>query len=636
MVFVTAFGVSDRLAAAPDSSPNRTVPEASEPTVIESFELRDLYGARRELEQLVGERLTVVVFIGTECPLAKLYAPRLARLYDRFRFEGVAFVAINSNRQDSMAELQHFVRKFEFDFPVLKDPGAQVADQFAAQRTPEVFLLDENRAIRYRGRIDDQYGFDQDGRAFSRDAPEREDLALAIEQLLTGDDVAVQRTDAPGCLIARPREPDPDSPVTWSNQISRLVQRRCQSCHRPGEIAPFPLMTYDDVLGWEAMIREVVQQERMPPWHATPHHGEFSNDARLTDAEKQLVYDWVDRGAPKGDPRELPEPVEYVDGWRIGEPDQVIPISDEPFTVPAEGVIDYQWFFVNPGFTEDKWVTMAEARPGCREVVHHVTVYFKRPDVPWDLRHNDRINLLGGFNPGGGPWTVPDGMAVRIPAGSEIVFEMHYTPNGSVQHDRSCIGLVFADPAEVQQEVISVMIANTEFEIPPRAANHRVEASYRLPVDAQLLVMRPHMHLRGRSFRYEARYPDGTTETLLDVPHYDFNWQNNYILESPKWLPAGTELYCVATFDNSEDNLANPDPNASVRWGDQTWDEMMIGIVAIAPESLRVQHASVGSVSRNDKNWWPLVLVVVLAIFSGALVAPLLSRKRAATSSHAS
>ncbi len=599
---------------------------------IEPFVLRDLHGTERPSSELIGKRFSVVAFLGTECPLAKLYAPRLVELHRQFASQGVTFIAVNSNRQDSMAELQHFARRYKIDFPLLKDPGNRVADLFDARRTPEVFVLDQNLTVRYRGRIDDQYGFDTNGRAFARDTPQRRDLAVALEELLAGQAVSVPETLPAGCLIGRTRKPNPDSPVTWSNQISRVFQRRCQTCHRPGEIAPFSLLTYDEVQGWEAMIREVVELGRMPPWHADPQYGEFSNDARLTEEEKQQILAWVDNGAPQGDPNQLPPPRQFVEGWRIGRPDQIVYMSEQPFEVPAEGIVDYQWFFVDPGFTEDKWVKMAEARPGCHEVVHHVTVYFKRPDVPWDLRHNDRINLLGGFNPGGGPWTVPPGMAVRIPAGSEIVFEMHYTPNGRVQHDRSCIGLVFADPHEVTQEVVSVMIANTEFAIPPHAPAHRVEASYRLPLDALLLVMRPHMHLRGRSFRYDAQFPDGRVETLLDVPYYDFNWQNNYILKKPRRLPAGTTIHCVATFDNSADNLANPDPDATVRWGDQTWDEMMIGIVALAPlERVAATVAGAPSPDRGRLARFLLLIGTVGIVAAAILVLPGLRRRRTPT-----
>ncbi len=408
--------------------------------------------------------------------------------------------------------------------------------------------------------------------------------------------------------------------VTWSGHIAELVQCRCQHCHRPGELAPFSLLTYEDAAAWHEMIGEVVRQRRMPPWHADPAIGHFSNDARLTDAEREALLTWVEKGAPRGDARHEPAPRSFTLGWKIGEPDQVVYMSGEPFQVPADGPVAYQWLRVDPGFTEDKWVRAAEARPGCAAVVHHVTVYHEPAGVVGDLRLNDRINLLGGYNPGGDPWTLPLGAAMRIPAGSQIVFEMHYTPNGMPQRDRSYIGLVFARPQDVTDEVVCVMPADTALAIPPGADNHPAMAEYTFPVDVDLLLMRPHMHLRGRSFQYNAVLPDGRWERLLNVPQYDFNWQHSYVLNTPRRLPAGTRLVCSATFDNTASNRSNPDPTATVRWGDQSWEEMMIGIVMVRPVD---RHAAAQANWRGDSpaSWRrPLSLMAACLAVMGALV----------------
>jgi len=250
-----------------------------------------------------------------------------------------------------------------------------------------------------------------------------------------------------------------------------------------------------------------------------------------------------------------------------------------------------------------------------------VTIYIKPPDVPFSLRMNDRISLLAGFNPGGGPWRAPEGMALKIQAGSEIVFEMHYTPNGSPQQDRSYVGLEFADPATVRKEIMCVMPANTEFEIPPGADNHEVKKSWYFPADSLLLVMRPHMHLRGKAFRYEAIYPDGTEEILLDVPQFDFNWQDNYVLATPKRIPAGTEMRCTGWFDNSEDNLSNPNPSVAVRWGDQTTDEMMIGIFAMALADQDLLNQTTVPIAKPDRRRWiPLAMVAVFVMTAGVFI----------------
>ncbi len=580
---------------------------------IQGFQLPDFRGKDHSLSDFAESEAVVVAFWGTECPLAKLYAPRLSQLHESYGQRGVAFLAVFSNQQDSLEELGHFARKYEIDFPVLKDLGNVVADQFKAERTPELFVLDRHRAIRYRGRVDDQYDVGN-----SRPQPTRNDLTDALDELLAGQEVSVTRTVAPGCLIGRVKPVDESGAVTWSKQIAGIFQKRCQECHREGEIGPFPLISYEDTQGWGPMIAEVVSQERMPPWFANPAHGEFSNDSRLSDEEKSLILDWVEAGRPQGDPNETLVPREFDSAWRIAEPDKVVYMSEEPFEVPAEGIVDYQWYFADPGFTEDTWIKAAEAKPGTADVVHHVTIYIKPPDIPFSLSMNDRIALLAGFNPGGDPWRAPEGMAVKIPAGAELVFEMHYTPNGFPQQDRSYVGLEFADPATVEKEILCVMPANTEFEIPPGAHHHEVQKSWYFPADSLLLVMRPHMHLRGKAFRYEAVYPDGNSEILLDVPHFDFNWQNNYVLSTPKHIPAGTEMRCTAWFDNSEDNLSNPDPTATVHWGDQTTEEMMIGIFAMALADQNLQNQATPVVATTSGlGWLPWAVLVAAFAFAG-------------------
>lgn len=618
VLVLTLFAAAATPVAAADG-PNPAVSSSYD------FTLSDTRGQDIALADFADRSAVVICFVGNECPLAKLYTPRLVELAARYADRDVAFLAVNSNRQDSLAEMAEFARQYDLTFPLLKDSGNHVADLFAAQRTPEVVVLGPQREIRYRGRIDDQYDV-----GIQREAPTVHHLADALDAVLAGRDIEQPATTPVGCIIGRVREPDPDSSITWSNQIVRIVQQHCQNCHREGEVAPFALDTYEAAVGWAEMIGEVVAEGRMPPWHADPHVGSFANDPRLSDEERRQIADWVAAGAPEGDPADLPPPREFLDGWQIPEPDLVIHIADEPYVVPAEGPVEYQWFFVDPGFEQDMWVQAAEGRPDAREVVHHLTVYYKSPDVPWDLKHNDRIKLLGGFNPGGGTWVVPEGMAVRIPAGSHIAFEMHYTPNGVEHRDRSSFGLRFADPAQVKQEAICVMASNIDFTIPPYADDFLVESSYTLPADVLLLVMRPHMHLRGKSFRYDAIFPDGRRETLLNVPHYDFNWQHNYILSEPKPLPAGTEIHCSATFDNSAGNPANPDPSASVQWGDQTWDEMMIGMFAIARADQDLTKPLAASRIQGPSRAWLLVLISGAGLL-GLLAWPWLRHRSAST-----
>ncbi|HJT34152.1 MAG TPA: redoxin domain-containing protein [Pirellulales bacterium] len=550
---------------------------------IADFSLRDPRGREGSLaaaftpadgENSTPPKFVVVAFVGCECPLARQYAPRLAKLAEEYQPRGVAFLAIDSNQQDTLAELADFARTYEIKFPLLKDPGNVVADRFAAARTPEVFLLDDQRIVRYRGRIDDQF-------IVGRQRPQatRRDLAIALEELLSGQPVSVTETDVQGCRIGRLQKREAAGEVTYSNQIARLLDRRCVECHRPGEVAPFALTSYDEAVGWAESMREVIEQGRMPPWFANPEFGKFHNDPRLSEEEKRLLADWVDAGCPEGDRSQLPEPRQFTAGWQIPPPDQVVYIRDEPVDVPAEGVVKYQYYTVDPGFTADTWIKAAECRPDNRAVVHHIVAFF----VPPGEKPRGRRGAMVGFAPGMPPTIFPEGAAMLVPAGSKIVFQLHYTPNGSPQKDRSSLGLVFADPAEVREKIGGGMAANPLLQIPPGDENHEVHSQHRFDNDVRLLTLTPHMHLRGKSFRYEADYPDGRSEILLEIPRYDFNWQLRYHLAEPKLLPKGTLLRCTAHFDNSAGNVANPDPTKTVRWGDQTWEEMMIGYFTTLP-----------------------------------------------------
>jgi peroxiredoxin/mono/diheme cytochrome c family protein len=540
---------------------------------IESFALPDIHNRPRSIQEFADRPVLVVVFLGTECPLVKLYGPRLAELSAEFSPRGVQFMGINANLQDTMTEMAAFGREAGFDFPLLKDVGNLVADQFQATRTPEVFVLDAERKVRYHGRIDDQYGTGSSS-GYARNEIGRRDLAMALEELLANQMVSVPETHVAGCLIGRVARVAPHGEVTYSRQIARILQSRCVECHRPGQVGPFALTSYDEVVGWADMIREVVREERMPPWFANPEHGKFSNDCRLTTQQKQQIESWVECGCPEGDRNELPPPREFVEGWKIGEPDAIVYMDERPFTVAAEGVIDYQYYLVDPHFTEDKWVQGIECRPGNRSVVHHVGVTLHTASGAPRGK-----GVLIGYAPGMSPTQYPEGIAMRIPAGTFLKFQMHYTPNGYEQTDRSAVGFKFVDPATVRKEARGGLCGTFALKIPAGDPNHKVTSTLKFGRDSLLVNLLPHMHLRGKSFRYEVAYPDGTSEILLDVPHYDFNWQWWYELSEPKLLPKGTKMTCTAYFDNSADNPHNPDPTATVEFGEQSWQEMMYGFM---------------------------------------------------------
>lgn len=545
---------------------------ANEPIAEFDLKIQTYRGQDWTLDDVKDSKLLVVAFLGTECPLAKLYGPRLQELHEEFGDKGVAFVAVNSNTQDSITEISAYVAKAGITFTMLKDVGNKVADHLNAERTPEVIVFDQDRKVQYRGRIDDQYLI-----GLARDKVRRRDLAIAIEELLAGKSVSVAATEPLGCHIGRVKEVQPHGDVTYSNQISRILNQHCAECHRSGEIAPFALTNYEDVLGWEDTILEVISENRMPPWFADPKHGSFSNDARLSKEEKTLLNQWVKNGMPQGDPADLPEPPEFVTGWRMSQqPDQIIKMRSEPFDVPAEGVVDYQYFEVDPGWDEDKYVIAMEARPDNIAVVHHIIAYVVEPGS--DGRDGRDRRMLVGYAPGSIPTEMKDGTAMRIKAGSKLIFEMHYTPNGAKQIDHSYIGVRFTDKKNVKRLLRGAAAINTKFEIPAGSSNYIVTAkTKKMPSDIMLLDMTPHMHLRGKAFRFEASYPNGKRELLLNVPRYDFNWQLSYKLSEPKLLPKGTIIKCTAAFDNSDQNPVNPDSTKPVNWGDQSFQEMMIG-----------------------------------------------------------
>jgi len=546
---------------------------------VADFTLQDHRGKAYSLGELKDKPIVVLAFLGVECPLAKQYGARLGKMARDLEDKGVAFLGIDSNSQDSVTQLAAFVRQHEIGFPVLKDVGNQVADKLGVKRTPEVLVLDKDRVIRYCGRVDDQFGI-----GYVKDKATRNDLQVAIDELLAGKAVSIPKTESPGCLIGRVREPKADAPVTYSNQIALLFRERCVECHRSGDIAPFALDNYKKAAGWADMILEVVNNGQMPPWHADPKHGKFSNERRLTDAEKKLIKDWVAAGAPEGDPKELPEPKSYTEGWQLPKvPDAVIAMRAKPYDVPAEGVVRYQYFIADSGFKEDKWIKGHEIIPGNRAVVHHVLVFARSPkdrNIPGE---GGLFGFLSSYVPGLRAELYPPGMAKRIPAGSQIIFQIHYTPTGSPQQDITKLGLVFMDEKDVKYEVKTTSAFQRRINIPPGDADWKTEAtSFGSPAGALLLGLSPHMHLRGKAFSFEGQFPDGRKEMLLDVPNYDFNWQTFYRLNEPMPLPKGTRVHAVAHYDNSENNLSNPDPKQTVRWGDQTWNEMMIGYFDLA------------------------------------------------------
>jgi hypothetical protein len=432
-----------------------------------------------------------------------------------------------------------------------------------------------------------------------------------------------------------------DSP-TYHRDVLPILQNQCLNCHREGELAPMPLDSYEAVRPWAKALRRSVTEKTMPPWFADPRYGEFKNKMVLTDAEIDTIVRWVGAGSPAGDSADAPAPVEYPKGWHIGEPDEVFTML-EPYTLAAEGPDEYKYFTIPTNLTEDRWVTGFEVKPGNNAIVHHVIVFVQPkgakdrgeggatksrsfvPESPEELEKvlaqqekiQDRLresglrerptsammgglNMLGGVAPGTPPWTAAPGEGKLLPAGSSLVFQMHYSRNGRDEVDQTSIGVKYAT-GPVHRERHTVGVANLAFAIPPGANNFRVDAWHTFNEEIDILGYMPHMHLRGKSFEYRAIFPDGREEILLSVPRYDFNWQLTYDLVRPLSVPKGTTIHCIAHYDNSAENPSNPNPKAVLRFGEPTTDEMMIGwmdIVRVGKSGTQI--GSVGTEPAGD------------------------------------
>jgi mono/diheme cytochrome c family protein len=427
------------------------------------------------------------------------------------------------------------------------------------------------------------------------------------------------------------------STPTFSKDVAPIFYANCTACHRPGDVAPMSLLTYKEARPWARSIATKVKDGSMPPWHADPAVGHFVNERRLTEAEKATIVKWATSGAPEGNATDLPPQPKYLEGWTIGQPDAVLSMQED-YPIPATGTVDYQYFEVPANFAEDRWIQAWELRPGNRQVVHHVIVNVRPPQptekqleqmkaqallmslsgaprpqplftlaegmdippgqtggrpLPADQQKprgpNDRprprgvAGSIGGYVPGNTYRVFEPGTAIRLPKGSSLVFQMHYTPMGKETTDRSTLGLIFAkEPPKVPLSFSALI--NGSLHIPAGAANHRVDAEMTINRNVTLYSMVPHTHVRGTKWLYEAIYPDGRTETILSVPNYDFEWQHEYVFKEPLKLPAGTKIHAVAWYDNSKANKSNPDPTKDVWWGDQTWEEMMFtGLTFHAP-----------------------------------------------------
>jgi peroxiredoxin/mono/diheme cytochrome c family protein len=548
--------------------------------MVPEIALKDLTGREGKLGVVVGNKALVVACFSASCPLSNKFAPELARLEKEFAGQKVAFLFVSPTGGEQTADLQKFAVAYGLTSPVVVDVQGTIAQALGAKTTTDVFVLDAARTLVYRGAINDQYGL-----GYSKDAPTKNYLRDALTAVLRDASPAVAATTAPGCALDFPKTSAvvTATGVTYHRDVARILQANCVDCHHLGGVAPFSLETMAEVIENAGMIRKQLERGAMPPWFAAPPaegvHSPWANDRSLSARDKTDLLAWLKSDRPAGDPKDAPIRKVFASEWSIGTPDLVVQIP-QPIAIKAEGTMPYQFAVTQTTLTEDQWVQGYEILPTDRSVVHHVIVQVHEKGKGVRDRGEGTEGYWAAYVPGNTSHVYPDGFARKLPAGATVSFQIHYTPNGKATTDQMKMGLIFAKtPPRYQMQTVALV--DHQLNIPPGVADHVESTQRTLPYDLSVTALMAHMHVRGKAFKFEVTYADGKTETLLDIPRYDFNWQLRYDYATPKVLPRGCTVKVTAVFDNSAGNPANPDPSKTVRWGQQTFDEMMIGYFEI-------------------------------------------------------
>ena len=539
---------------------------------VENFALLDHEGNSHELYYYSDADAVVLIVQGNACPIIRNALPDIRTVREQFSDENVVFLMLNSSPQDTRESIHQEAQEWDIDMPILVDETQLVARGLGITRTAEAFVINPSDwELAYRGPINDRLGYER-----QKAEAEAHYVVDAVQAVQAGVSPDIDAEGVKGCLI---NIEEPAADVSYVTDVVPVLEQRCMSCHVPDGIGPWHMSSYAMVKGFAPMIREVLRTNRMPPWHADPHVGEWENDRGITNAEKKLLVDWIEAGAPRGEGEDpLGQLVANYTSeresaqWSLGEPDMIIDVP--AYLVPASGVVDYQTYEIAADIDEGVWVKAIDVLPGNTNVVHHLLMGSIEPGR--EGRGSVQDNYLGGYAPGVGASFLPEDTGLYVEPGSHFAVQMHYTPYGKEVLDETKVGIYLLDEPP-KYFIRQGVVINFNLAIPPNTKAHEEGAYLEFDKDAELFSVLPHSHYRGRSSTFELEYPDGTREMLLSVPAYDFNWQTGYSFTEPKAVPAGSKLIHKTVYDNSKQNFANPDPDKLVEWGLQSWDEMLYG-----------------------------------------------------------
>jgi hypothetical protein len=542
--------------------------------VVEDFRQLDEQGHSHQLSYLSDKKAVVIMTQGNGCQIVRSTVPTLKAIRDKYQSRDVEFVMMNSNLQDTREDVAKESADFDYQIPIMMDSTQLIGESMGVTRTAEVFVIDpKNWHLVYHGPVDDHLSYGTE-----RAKATHNYLDDALTAVLDDQPVKVASAQSAGCLVEMPEANNTaaHAKISYSKTIAPLLEQKCVACHREGGGAPFAMTSYQVVKGFSPMMREVIRVKRMPPWHADPHYGTFVGDRSLTVAQAQTLVHWIEAGAPRGGgPDPLIKVKPDLAAWKHGTPDLILDVP--AFDIPATGTIDYQYPRLHNPLGHDAWIAAIELHPGNKQTVHHILAFMDDRVVNPSPNGSRQGNIqIGGYAPGLSPVVFEKDTGMYLPKDADFVIQMHYTANGQAMTDHSQVGLYFLKEPP-KYPIHTGMMGQFRFTIAPGEQSHTEVTTKVWDRDAIVYSIMPHAHLRGKAAKMTAYFPDGHTQILLNVPKYDFAWQTDYAFAQPLNVPKGTKFVWEMTWDNSAQNLSNPDPTKAVHFGDQTWDEMGIG-----------------------------------------------------------